>query len=53
VTDQNGKPAALSYLASDNRLRVIGAAGVSYDAQRNIVVADTSQAKMANQLAVN
>ena len=53
VTDQDGKPSAMSYVATDNRLRVIGAPAVSYDAQKNQVIADTSKARLDQQVAVN
>jgi hypothetical protein len=52
VTDQDGRPSALSYVAG-NRLLVIAAPAVSYDAEKNIVVADTSQARLGEQVAVN
>ena len=52
VTDQNGHPSAISYVA-DRRLAVIAAQAVSYDAQKNIVVADVSKAQLGDQLALN
>jgi len=52
VTDQDGRPSALSYVAN-NRLLIIAAPAVSYDAQKNIVVADTSQARLGEQVVVN
>ncbi len=53
VTDQDGKPAAMSYVAGDRRLAVIAAQAVSYDAQKNRVIADTSKAKLGEQVASN
>jgi hypothetical protein len=50
ATDQDGKPSAISYRVG-NRLLVIAAPAVSYDAQKNIVVADTSQAALGEQVA--
>ena len=50
VTDQDGRPAALSYVAG-NRLLIIAAPAVSYDEQKNLVVADTSQATLDEQMA--
>lgn len=52
VTDQDGRPSALSYVEG-KRLLVIAAPAVSYDAEKNIVVADTSQARLGEQVAVN
>lgn len=52
ATDQDGRLSAISYV-SGNRLLVIGAPAVSYDAQKNIVVADTSKAQLGAQVASN
>jgi hypothetical protein len=52
ATDQDGRPSALSYVA-DKRLAVIAAQAVSYDAQKNIVVADISKARLGDQVAAN
>jgi hypothetical protein len=52
VTDQDGRPSALSYVAG-NHLLVIAAPAVSYDAEKNIIVADTSKARLGEQVAVN
>jgi hypothetical protein len=52
ATDQNGRPSAVSYVAG-NHLVVVAAQAVSYDAQKNIVVADTSKAKLGAQVASN
>jgi len=52
ATDQDGKPSAMSYVAGKN-LMVIAAPAVSYDAQRNIVVADTAKAALGDQVALN
>jgi hypothetical protein len=52
ATDQNGHPSAISYV-TDKRLAVIAAQAVSYDAQKNIVVADVSKVQMGEQVALN
>ena len=52
ATDQDGRPSAISYVA-DKRLAVIAAQAVSYDAQKNIVVADVSKAQPGEQVALN
>jgi hypothetical protein len=52
ATDQDGRPSAISYL-NGQQLLVIAAPAVSYDAQKNIVVADTSKAQLGQQVAVN
>jgi len=52
ATDQDGHPSAISYL-QDKRLAVIAAQAVSYDAQKNQVVADTSKATLGEQVALN
>lgn len=52
ATDQDGKPAALSYVAG-NHLLVIAAPAVSYDAQKNLVVADVSKTRLGDQVASN
>ena len=52
ATDQDGKPSAMSYVAGKN-LMVIAAPAVSYDAQKNIVVADTAKAALGDQVALN
>lgn len=52
ATDQNGRPSAISYVAG-NRLVVVAAQAVSYDAQKNVVVADTSKAQPGQQVASN
>jgi hypothetical protein len=44
VSDQDGKPAALSYVTAQGKLVIVAAPAVSYDGQRNIVVtADSPQ----------
>jgi len=53
VADQDGKPSAMSYITADKRLLVIAAPAVSYDAQRNLVVADTRKALLDDRVAVN
>jgi len=54
ASDQNGRLAAISYVASaDNQVRVIAAPAASYDAQKNQVVADVSQARLGDVLALN
>lgn len=52
ATDQDGRPSAISYVAG-NKLAVIAAPAVSYDAQKNIVVADTARAQPGDQVARN
>lgn len=52
ATDQDGKPSAISYVQGRN-LMVIAAPAVSYDAQKNIVVADTAKAALGDQVALN
>lgn len=52
ATDQDGRPSAMSYVAG-NRLMVVAAPAVSYDAQKNLVVADTARAQAGQQLAIN
>lgn len=52
ATDQDGRPSAISYVVGSN-LVVIAAPAVSYDAQKNIVVADTSKATIGDLVAVN
>jgi hypothetical protein len=52
VTDQDGKPSAMSCVAGQ-RVAVIAAQAVSYDAQKNRVIADTSKAKLGDQVAAN
>ena len=42
----------MSYVAGKN-LMVIAAPAVSYDAQKNIVVADTAKAAVGEQVALN
>jgi hypothetical protein len=53
VTDQDGRPSALSYTTPDNRLMIVAAPAVSYDGQKNIVVADTSAQQTTDRVAVN
>lgn len=52
ATDQDGKPSALSYLAG-NQVLVVAAPAVSYDAQKNRVIADVAKAQLGQQVAVN
>jgi hypothetical protein len=52
ATDQDGRPSAISYLAG-NRLMVVAAPAVSYDAQKNLVVADTAKARLDRQAAAS
>jgi hypothetical protein len=52
ATDQDGRPSAMSYVAG-NQLMVVAAPAVSYDAQKNLVVADTAKAKLGQELAIN
>jgi len=52
ATDQDGRPSAISYVAG-NRLMVVAAPAVSYDAQKNLVVADTAKARLGQEVAVN
>jgi hypothetical protein len=52
ATDQDGKPSALSYVAG-NRIMVVAAPAVSYDAQKNRVIADAAKAQLGQQVAVN
>lgn len=52
ATDQDGRPSAISYV-NGKQLLVIAAPAVSYDAQKNIVVADTSKATLGEQVASN
>lgn len=44
VADQDGKPAAISYVTAQGKLVIVAAPAVSYDGQRNILVtADSPQ----------
>ena len=44
VADQDGRPAAISYLTAQGKLVIVAAPAVSYDGQRNILVtADSPQ----------
>ncbi len=52
ATDQDGKPSALSYV-QNSRLAVIAAQAVSYDARKNLVIADTSRAQPGDRVALN
>jgi hypothetical protein len=52
ATDQDGRPSAISYIAG-NRLMVVAAPAVSYDAQKNLVVADTTKARPGRQAAAS
>jgi hypothetical protein len=52
ATDQDGRPSAMSYVAG-NRLMILAAPAVSYDAQKNLVVADTAKAQAGQQIAIN
>jgi hypothetical protein len=48
VEDQDGKPAAISFVAdTTGRLVIVPASAVSYDEQKNILVADTSSQQLA------
>jgi hypothetical protein len=49
VVDHNGKPAAISYLTPDGQLVVVAAPAVSYDGQRNILVAADSPQLLASR----
>jgi hypothetical protein len=51
ATDRNGRPSAISYVVG-NRLMVVAATAVSYDARKNLVVADTAKARSDGQVAV-
>lgn len=54
VTDQDGRPAALSYVdSSDRRLRVIAAPAVSYDARNNRLIVDVSRTRLDDRVALN
>jgi hypothetical protein len=53
ATDQDGRPSALSYTTPDNRLMIVAAPAVSYDGQKNIVVADVSRQQQGERVAVN
>lgn len=54
VTDQDGHPAALSYVTeADRRLMIVAAPAVSYDGQKNIIIADTSRQADGERVAVN
>ena len=44
VSDQDGKPSAISYVTPGGKLVIVAAPAVSYDGQRNILVtADSPQ----------
>lgn len=47
ATDQNGKPAALSFRTLKGGTVVVSAAAVSYDQPRNLLVTDSQQPQIA------
>ena len=49
VNDQDGRPAALSYLGRDGQLAVIAATAVGYDGQRNLVVTEDAPQRLASR----
>ena len=49
VSDQDGKPAAISYVANDGKLVVVAAPAVSYDGQKHLLVTEDAPQRMASR----
>jgi hypothetical protein len=49
VRDQDGKPAAISYVGKDGKLVVVAAPAVSYDGQKHLLVTEDATQRVASR----